>query len=251
MESQGSGAKQNSVTGAIHPVTTIEFYAQRSPIPPSSFLQGFGGAGNHLPFLYPHSFMPPILGFGFRAPTQCTPSATIDLTEGSQKKKAPKNPSLTSPSQTKNGEPPGRKRTLSIWTTRKKMRTSWRMLATGRTTGWFNSSHFGERCKTPSVHRQSKVCFFSLSFWIFFSICACKFFSNFTTCLFRLRVQLMSTIMSKSCYSFAAGFLTRPQLVLGPVCSWFQKYSQQLVSEMQTAIGFGNPNYSCFSLCRL
>jgi hypothetical protein len=39
-----------------------------------------------LHFLYPHSYMPPILGFGFGAPAQSTPSAMIDLTEGSQKR---------------------------------------------------------------------------------------------------------------------------------------------------------------------
>ena len=86
MESQGFGAKQNLVTGAIPPVTMPEYCAQRPPIPPSPFLQAFGGAGNHLSFLYSHSFMPPIPGFGFGAPPQCTPTATIDLTEGSQKR---------------------------------------------------------------------------------------------------------------------------------------------------------------------
>ena len=39
-----------------------------------------------MPFLYCHSFMPPIPRFGFGAPAQGTPSATTDLTEGSQKR---------------------------------------------------------------------------------------------------------------------------------------------------------------------
>lgn len=44
--------------------------------------------GNQMPFLYPHSFVPPITGLGFTAPAHAAPSATIDLTEGSQKRGA-------------------------------------------------------------------------------------------------------------------------------------------------------------------
>ena len=39
-----------------------------------------------MPFLFPHSFMPPIPGVGFAPPTQGRPSTTIDLTTGSQKR---------------------------------------------------------------------------------------------------------------------------------------------------------------------
>ena len=39
-----------------------------------------------MPFLFPHSFMPPPPGTGFAHPTQGGPSATIDLTAGSQKR---------------------------------------------------------------------------------------------------------------------------------------------------------------------
>ena len=41
-----------------------------------------------MPFLYPHSFMPPILGFGFGfgSPPKAFPFTTTDLTEGSLKK---------------------------------------------------------------------------------------------------------------------------------------------------------------------
>ena len=72
MESQGSPAKQN---------------VGRDAIPhPSPFFQGFGGAGNPMPFLYPHSFMPPVPGFGFGPPPQGSPSSTTDLTDGSLKR---------------------------------------------------------------------------------------------------------------------------------------------------------------------
>ena len=86
MESQGSPAKQNVGGGAIPAPKTTEFIAQRPPIPPSPFFHGFGGAGNPMPFLYPHSFMQPIPGYGFGAPSQGPPSGTTHLTEGSPKR---------------------------------------------------------------------------------------------------------------------------------------------------------------------
>ena len=39
-----------------------------------------------MPILYPHSYMPPIPGFGYGVPPQGPLVATIDLTEGSQKR---------------------------------------------------------------------------------------------------------------------------------------------------------------------
>ena len=89
MESQGSPQSNNVVGRAIPNASTTEFIAQRSPIPPSPFFHGFGGAGNPMPFLYPHSFMPPPPGYGFGAPAQCTPSVTTNLSDGSPKR-APK-----------------------------------------------------------------------------------------------------------------------------------------------------------------
>jgi hypothetical protein len=91
MESQGNvqdvGAiNPTSVTGGPHHVANPSIFAQRPPIPPTPFFHGYSGASNQMPFLYPHSYMPPIPGFGFGAPTQGSPSVTIDLTEGSQKR---------------------------------------------------------------------------------------------------------------------------------------------------------------------
>ena len=86
MESQGSPTKQNVGGGAIPIASNTGFITQRSPISPSSFFHGFGGAGNPMPFLYPHSFMPPPPGYGFGAPSQGPPSATTDLMEGSPKR---------------------------------------------------------------------------------------------------------------------------------------------------------------------
>ena len=125
MESQqnlqeAGDANASAVTGGIPLVTGTAISGQRPSIPPTPFFHGFPGTGNQLPFLYSHSYMPPIPGFGFSTPAQGTPSATIDLTEGSQKR-GPKKPSLTTPSPTRNGEPPGRNRKLSNWTMAKKM----------------------------------------------------------------------------------------------------------------------------------
>ena len=78
--------KQNSGRGAIPHASPSEFHAQRPSNPPSPFFQGFGGAGNPMPFLYPHGFIPPIPGFGFRSPPQGSSSTTTNLTEGSQKR---------------------------------------------------------------------------------------------------------------------------------------------------------------------
>ena len=82
---EGGGANPGVKTCGIPPVAVPEIRAQHPPIPPTSFFHGFGGAGNHMPFLYPHSYMPPIPGFGMVAPTHRPPIATIDLTVGSQK----------------------------------------------------------------------------------------------------------------------------------------------------------------------
>ena len=71
-------------------------------------------------------------------------------------------------SPTRRGEPLGKNRKLSIWTMRRRMWSSWRMQCTGRITGWYNSSPFGERCRTPSMHHRSKVIFFF--FFFFFLI---------------------------------------------------------------------------------
>ena len=83
---KGPPSEQNSEGSAIPHVSPKEFSAQCPAIPPSPFVQGFGGAGNHMPFLYPHSFMPPILAFGFRPPAHVGPSATTDPTEAFQKR---------------------------------------------------------------------------------------------------------------------------------------------------------------------
>ena len=86
MESQGSPAKHTLGKGANPQPSTTEFGAQRPPMAPLPFFQGFGGAGNPMPFLYPHSFMPPIPGFGFGGAPKASPSATTDLTDVSLKR---------------------------------------------------------------------------------------------------------------------------------------------------------------------
>ena len=91
MESQrivreADGANSSVLTSGIPPVAGTAISGQGLPIPPALISHGFHGAGNQLPFLYSHSYMPPIPGFGFSAPAQGTPSATIDLTEGSPKR---------------------------------------------------------------------------------------------------------------------------------------------------------------------
>ena len=86
MESQGSPATQILGRGAIPHPSTSEFCAQRPSIPPSPFFHGFGGAGNPMPFLYPHSFIPPIPGYGYGSPPKASPTTTTDLTDGSLKR---------------------------------------------------------------------------------------------------------------------------------------------------------------------
>lgn len=49
-------------------------------------LSWFSWAENQLPFLYFHSYVPPIPRYGFSVPAQSTSSATIDLTEDSPKR---------------------------------------------------------------------------------------------------------------------------------------------------------------------
>ena len=161
MESQGSPSEQKSVRSDILHASPIEFCAQHPAMPPSPFVQGFGGAGNHMPFLYPHSFMSPIPAFGFRPPAHGIPSVTFDLTAGSQKRGQESDIGLSN--SNKKRRAPGRNRKLSNWTTTMMIQKHWRMDATGRTIGWFNSSHFGARCKTPLALRQNKVCVFNFS----------------------------------------------------------------------------------------
>ena len=86
MESEGSPSTQNSGRGANPHASTNEFQGPRPPIPPPPFFHGFGGAGNPMPFLYPHAFIPPIPGFGFGSPPQGSPSTTTNLTEESKKR---------------------------------------------------------------------------------------------------------------------------------------------------------------------
>ena len=85
LQDAGGGGNPNAASGGIPPIAAGEFRAQRPSIPFAPFFQSFAGAGNQMPFLYPYSFMPPLPGLGFTAPTHGTPSATFDLTEGSQK----------------------------------------------------------------------------------------------------------------------------------------------------------------------
>lgn len=94
MESQGTSHELLDVNGCvvtnvIPPLAPPTVAAQCPPIPPTPFFHSYLGAGNQIPFLYPHTYMPPIQGFGFRAPAQSTPIPTIDLTEGSQKRVSP------------------------------------------------------------------------------------------------------------------------------------------------------------------
>ena len=101
MEPQGpprdaGGANPTATPGRIPSLAGSEFRAQRPSIPPTTFFQGFMGGGNQMPFLYPHSFMPLIPGLGFTAPAHAVPSATVDLTKGSQKR-GPQDPSRSTP----------------------------------------------------------------------------------------------------------------------------------------------------------
>jgi hypothetical protein len=128
MESQGNVqdvgvTNPTGVTGGPHPVANPSIFAQRPPIAPTPFFHGYHGAGNQMPFLYPHSYMPPIPGFGFGAPAQGSPSVPIDLTEGSQKR-GPKVPSMTTPNPRRSGEQQRRNLRLSNWTMPKTMWTS-------------------------------------------------------------------------------------------------------------------------------
>src|ERR1700738_449300 len=91
MESQKNsgergGASGSAVTGGIPLVPVSAIFGQRPSIPLAPFFHGFPRPRNQLLFLYSHSYMPPILGFGFSAPAQGTPTATIDLTGGSPKR---------------------------------------------------------------------------------------------------------------------------------------------------------------------
>ena len=72
--------------GASTPPGGNEFRAVRPSIPPAPFFQGFGAMGNQVPFVFPHPFMPIAPGAAFAPAAQVFPPATIDLTEGSQKR---------------------------------------------------------------------------------------------------------------------------------------------------------------------
>ena len=91
METQGTlreacGANGSAVTSGIPLVVGSPNSGPHSPIPPAPLFNGFHGAANQSPFLYSQSYRPPIPGYGFTAPTQGTPSATIDLMEESPKR---------------------------------------------------------------------------------------------------------------------------------------------------------------------
>ena len=91
MDSQGttrdaSGCNPNGATGGIPPPVMPEFRSQRPGMTPPPFFQGFSPLPNQMPFLFPHSFMPHVGGMGFPPPAQGSPSATIDLSEVSQKR---------------------------------------------------------------------------------------------------------------------------------------------------------------------
>ena len=91
MESQGNlreagGVNASGVTGGIPNVAGSPISRQHPAIPPAPFFHGFPGAGNQLPLLFSHSYMPPIPGFGISPPAQGSPSATVDLTKESPKR---------------------------------------------------------------------------------------------------------------------------------------------------------------------
>ena len=89
MDSQGAqqdstSPNSNAPTGSTPP--PVEFRSQPPVMPPPPYFQGFPGAPNQMPFMFPHSFMPHIHGMGFPPPMQGSPPPTIDLTDGSQKR---------------------------------------------------------------------------------------------------------------------------------------------------------------------
>lgn len=81
----GNGSKPNGGTGSTPPPVPAEFRSQLPVMSPPPFFPGFAGAPNQMAFMFPHSFMPHVHGVGF-PPVQGSPAATIDLTEGSQKR---------------------------------------------------------------------------------------------------------------------------------------------------------------------
>ena len=113
MESQGNGREVGGtipsvVTDGIPLVAGTPISGQCPPIPPTPFFHGFPGAGSQLPFLYPHSYMPSIPGFGFVAPAQSSPSGTIDLKEGSPKR-GPQDPVIDHSKSAKKRRAPRKK----------------------------------------------------------------------------------------------------------------------------------------------
>lgn len=76
----------NGATSSTPPPVPAEFPSQLPAMTLPPFFQGFTGAPGQMPFMFPHSFMPHVHGMGFPPPVQGSPTATIDLTEGSQKR---------------------------------------------------------------------------------------------------------------------------------------------------------------------
>ena len=70
----------------LPPAVSAKFPTQRLGMAPPPFFQGFSPMPNQMPFLFPHSFMPHVIGIGFPPPAQANASATIDLTGESHKR---------------------------------------------------------------------------------------------------------------------------------------------------------------------
>ncbi|KAG0596502.1 hypothetical protein M758_UG260500 [Ceratodon purpureus] len=89
MDSQGTmqdsnGSESNGATGSTPPPLPVEFHSQFPMMTPLPVFQGFTGAPNQMSFMFPHSFMPHIYGFGFSPPVQGSPFTTIDLSDQSK-----------------------------------------------------------------------------------------------------------------------------------------------------------------------
>ena len=81
----GSG-NMNVATNVPPPTQANEFCEVRPNIPHAPYFQGYTGMGNHVPFAFPHPFMPQSIVGGFAPPPPVNPAVTIDLTDGSQKR---------------------------------------------------------------------------------------------------------------------------------------------------------------------
>lgn len=131
-----------------------EFRIQRSSIPHAPFFRGFPPVGSQMPFVFPHYFMPLVPRVGFAPPTQGGPSATIDLTAGSQKRGSHECVTDQSKSSKKRRGP--RKKLEMTWRTKW---SSWRLVGIGRIIGSSSWLPFGERSTVISLHHRSKVMF--------------------------------------------------------------------------------------------